>query len=184
METKVSYSELLRDPQWQRKRLEVLQRDDWKCIHCARGDLTLNVHHRMYRKGAKPWEYDESELQTLCEHCHESGHVFREQIDEFLRDLSPPALSLVLGYVQACAGTLGKRRVAEFKIESDTDGINTRTTRGTWLFGFGACICTNTPSVRRVAEAINSKGESISLPQIDEIRQTFERARKEEDAGA
>ena len=39
------YVEKLKDPRWQRKRLEILQRDDWKCYWCKDDKTTLNVHH-------------------------------------------------------------------------------------------------------------------------------------------
>jgi 5-methylcytosine-specific restriction endonuclease McrA len=66
-----SYGELLRDPRWQRKRLEVMQREDFTCQNCGAKNQTLNVHHRYYAKGMKPWEYDDDTLHCLCEPCHE-----------------------------------------------------------------------------------------------------------------
>lgn len=67
MENK-SYSEKLKDPRWQRKRLEIMQRDNFKCKICCSGTTTLNIHHKSYR--GEPWEQDNSELETLCEDCH------------------------------------------------------------------------------------------------------------------
>ena len=71
MENKKTYSELLRSPLWQKKRLRILERDDFTCQHCGCKERELQVHHRIYHKGAKPWEYDDSELITLCSRCHE-----------------------------------------------------------------------------------------------------------------
>lgn len=68
------YRQLLRDPRWQRKRLEVFQRDAWMCQNCHATDRTLHVHHLHYRCGCLPWEYDMSELATLCESCHKQQH--------------------------------------------------------------------------------------------------------------
>lgn len=65
-----TYSEKLRDPRWQRKRLEVMQRDDFACQFCEAKDKTLNVHHVEYIKGREPWEYDNLYLITVCEECH------------------------------------------------------------------------------------------------------------------
>lgn len=70
-ERKPSYWELLRDPRWQRKRLEVMQRDDFTCQCCDKKTQTLNVHHMYYERGLSPWEYPNESLQTLCEDCHE-----------------------------------------------------------------------------------------------------------------
>lgn len=71
--TKSTYSEKLRDPRWQRKRLEVMQRDDFKCRMCGATDKTLNVHHCYYSldRTRMPWEYELESLKTLCEECHE-----------------------------------------------------------------------------------------------------------------
>jgi hypothetical protein len=69
--TKPTYGELLRDPRWQRKRLEIMQREDFTCEFCHRTDATLNVHHGYYERGQMPWEYPDSSLHCLCEHCHE-----------------------------------------------------------------------------------------------------------------
>ena len=65
-----SYIEKLRDPRWQRKRLEVLQRDDWKCRFCGDASSTLAVHHKWYIPEREPWEYPDGVLITLCEECH------------------------------------------------------------------------------------------------------------------
>lgn len=34
----------------------------------------LNVHHRYYTKGSKPWEYSNDALLTLCQDCHCKRH--------------------------------------------------------------------------------------------------------------
>ncbi len=69
-----SYKALLRDPRWQRKRLEVMQRAHFRCERCGNPNLTLNVHHQVYRSGAKPWEYADQELECICEACHQLEH--------------------------------------------------------------------------------------------------------------
>lgn len=66
----VSYFEKLKDPRWQRKRLEILQRDNWTCCQCGATSKTLHVHHTHYRKGADPWDYGGEFLKSLCEDCH------------------------------------------------------------------------------------------------------------------
>lgn len=83
MEKKDNYSELLKDPRWQRRRLEIMQRDDFTCQHCGRKDKTLHIHHKRYVKGWKPWEYKDGDLITLCERCHEieteyNSDIYRE----------------------------------------------------------------------------------------------------------
>lgn len=62
---------MLKDPRWQRKRLEIMQRDNFTCQHCGATDKTLQVHHLWYSKLNKPWEYDDDSYLTLCSRCHE-----------------------------------------------------------------------------------------------------------------
>lgn len=59
-----------RSPEWQKKRLEIMESAGFECRECQSKDKTLNVHHRYYIKGAKPWEYSNSALVCLCEDCH------------------------------------------------------------------------------------------------------------------
>jgi hypothetical protein len=68
---KSTYSELLKDPKWQKKRLDILNRDNFRCCQCGSVKNTLHVHHQYYIKGNMPWEYPDDSLITLCEFCHE-----------------------------------------------------------------------------------------------------------------
>lgn len=83
-EKKVTYSEKLKDPRWQRRRLEVFNRDNFTCVSCNRTDLSLHVHHIKYLPGLDPWEYDHSLMVTYCELCHNTEHLIGDQIDECL----------------------------------------------------------------------------------------------------
>ena len=76
----MNYSEQLKDPRWQRKRLEIMQRDNFKCTQCEDGKSTLNVHHRYYVAHRFCWEYPDFCLITLCENCHKSeGDKYEER---------------------------------------------------------------------------------------------------------
>lgn len=66
----MTYQEKLRDPRWQKKRLEIFERDEWRCRYCFSKDKTLNLHHKEYIKNREPWEYDDTNFITLCEECH------------------------------------------------------------------------------------------------------------------
>jgi len=66
------YSELLKDPRWQRKRLEVLESDNFTCQWCGERTKTLHVHHFVYR--GLPWEIDPGDVATICEDCHWLEH--------------------------------------------------------------------------------------------------------------
>ncbi len=69
-----TYSELLSDPRWQKKRLAIFTRDNWSCVDCGNTKENLHVHHTYYAKGKKPWEYPDSDLRTLCKSCHGREH--------------------------------------------------------------------------------------------------------------
>lgn len=66
----MTYKEKLLDPRWQKKRLEILDRDKWTCQYCDDTETTLHVHHIYYAKSGNPWDTDDSGLVTYCECCH------------------------------------------------------------------------------------------------------------------
>jgi len=66
----MTYIEKLQDPRWQKKRLEVMNRDHWACLHCNKSENTLTVHHCRYN--GEPWEADDQLLITLCMDCHKT----------------------------------------------------------------------------------------------------------------
>lgn len=65
----MTYSEKLKDPRWQKKRLEILQRDEFTCKWCGDSDSTLHVHHIAYYDG-DVWDTPNDLLITLCLNCH------------------------------------------------------------------------------------------------------------------
>lgn len=65
------YAATLTDPRWQRKRLEIFQRDNFACLECSVTTKTLHVHHLSYKPDTQPWEYPDDNFQTLCWECHE-----------------------------------------------------------------------------------------------------------------
>ncbi len=78
-----TYSEKLRDPRWQRRRLEILDRAEFACEECGVEGERLQVHHKAYRSGVEPWEYEDSELIALCGGCHSDRH----EVDQILRKI-------------------------------------------------------------------------------------------------
>lgn len=64
----MTYKEKLRDPRWQKKRLEILDRDNFTCQLCGDKHTTLHVHHNSYSEN--PWDVENSELITYCADCH------------------------------------------------------------------------------------------------------------------
>lgn len=84
---KKTYWELLKDPRWQKKRLEVLNDANWTCEKCKSADKTLHVHHKLYEKGLKPWEYENELLQCLCETCHTMEEYHKGEFNGAVHDL-------------------------------------------------------------------------------------------------
>lgn len=89
-----SYSDKLKDPRWQRKRLEVLQRANWTCECCERNleegnDAELHVHHRWYNYGKEPWEYPDECFSALCKPCHEKTTKAVAWFKDISKILSP-----------------------------------------------------------------------------------------------
>lgn len=74
------YREYLKHPLWQRLRIEVLERDGFRCRKCGKsiGCVSLEVHHKGYIDGRKPWEYPKDVLISLCRTCHELLHFVQE----------------------------------------------------------------------------------------------------------
>jgi 5-methylcytosine-specific restriction endonuclease McrA len=80
-----TYKEMLRDPRWQKKRLQIMERDGFACRKCSATTKTLNVHHGLYYGyGQPPWEYPAATLFTLCEDCHVEEEAHKKHLDEML----------------------------------------------------------------------------------------------------
>lgn len=84
-----TYTEHLKSPEWQRKRLEIMDRDNFTCVSCGTTTKTLNVHHcSNYRKNTAPQDYYDHELITLCGDCHESITINVSQCKEIIMKIS------------------------------------------------------------------------------------------------
>jgi hypothetical protein len=64
----MTYSDKLKNPKWQKRRLEVLQRDNFSCKYCQDTLTELHVHHKEYK--GEPWDAPSELLETVCKHCH------------------------------------------------------------------------------------------------------------------
>ena len=84
---KTAYAEKLLDPRWQKKRLEIMGRDEFACQMCGDSESTLMVHHRYYIWGREPWDYSDEMLITLCGGCHESEHDQKAFFDNYFSEI-------------------------------------------------------------------------------------------------
>jgi hypothetical protein len=102
MATRLSYAEQLKHPNWQRKRLGILERDGWKCLVCESKDKTLHVHHKTYIKGRMAWDYEDSNFEALCEECHEAAHSHKARMDlvlsQYPSDMLGMLASILIGF--------------------------------------------------------------------------------------
>ena len=85
---KTKYAKLLEDPRFQKKRLEVFQRDKWKCQWCFTGSETLHLHHAYYEYGLDPWDYDTATLHTVGKCCHDLADELRKDLHRETAKLS------------------------------------------------------------------------------------------------
>ena len=105
----LSYSEKLRDPRWQRKRLEVMERAGFACESCGDNQSTLSVHHGYYESKREPWEYDSDTLWCLCEPCHKSAEGDRRDLVKAIGRLHPDKGGSVLEVLEVlCNAGLGE----------------------------------------------------------------------------
>lgn len=75
----MSYQKKLQDPRWQKKRLKILERDNWSCTKCGDAENELHVHHKKYT--GEPHEAPDDYLETLCRHCHSLFHFLKTTIE-------------------------------------------------------------------------------------------------------
>jgi hypothetical protein len=98
--------EKFKDPRWQKKRLEIMERDGWKCVKCGDASNELQVNHRFYIKGKDQWDYDNRCLETLCRPCHEIVTDKQRELRNALSLLPSSGLDRAIGFVAglACRG--------------------------------------------------------------------------------
>lgn len=96
------YVAALRDPRWQRKRLEIMERDGFRCRECKTNDVELQVHHKRYKRNAKPWEHEDSIMVTLCRPCHERITELHDRAKFLLGEMNlyelPIAVAMLEGF--------------------------------------------------------------------------------------
>lgn len=107
-----------KDPRWQKRRLEIMDRDEWKCRSCGCEDDTLNVHHAYYERDKKPWEYPDLSLVTLCEACHKRKHDIKKGISSILSRSPKSVEDEVLGYCAAAFCCFDPRMYMDIKPDS------------------------------------------------------------------
>lgn len=88
----MTYADLLKDPRWQRRRLQVFNRADFTCELCGDTTTELQVHHLRYVQGRMPWEYPLADLCCLCRPCHEAQPRTSRELER-VGDILPRVLA-------------------------------------------------------------------------------------------
>jgi len=112
---RAEYQAKLKDPRWQKKRLEIYQRDGFECQACRSKTRTLHLHHWKYFPG-DPWDCPPEYLGTLCEDCHEFETFYRKEIEkdliESLRSMPASAIDALRAAVNSRIENLDKALIA------------------------------------------------------------------------
>jgi len=116
----MTYSDKLKDPRWQKKRLEILERDEWECTNCGDGKSTLHIHHQYYEKSTDPWDYPDSCYTTLCETCHKEIADNKLSLDKLIAKLGYWGIDQIKGYAKAL---LMEDQLDDAEIESTEEAI-------------------------------------------------------------
>ena len=103
--SRMTYSDMLRDPRWQKKRLRIFERDDFQCQDCGYKDKPLQVHHIRYTPKSPPWDTDDDFLITVCDKCHKERQkmeaLVNSEIARLMRHMSPSDMKIFMDSI-AC----------------------------------------------------------------------------------
>lgn len=84
---KIEFKDQYKHPKWQKKRLEILERDNFNCVNCGEDDKQLDVHHGYYEINKMLWEYDNQTMITLCKKCHKDVDVEKRALHKKIAKL-------------------------------------------------------------------------------------------------
>ena len=79
---KTPYQRKLAHPDWQKKRLEVMERDNFRCQNnlCLATDKELHIHHIYYLPNTNPQDYPMDAYITMCHECHEKEELLLKEL--------------------------------------------------------------------------------------------------------
>lgn len=81
----MTYAEKLKDPRWQKVRLQVFEAAGWRCEDCGESTKTLNCHHKYYERNTEPWDYPMEAFAALCNECHDEAGVDMQRVRDALK---------------------------------------------------------------------------------------------------
>lgn len=80
----MTYSDKLKDPRWQKKRLEMFDQFEWQCCNCKSKVNELHLHHKFYLPNRDPWDYEDHYFSVLCSSCHIKEHKKKNPLYELI----------------------------------------------------------------------------------------------------
>lgn len=90
----MDYKEQIKSPKWQKRRLEIMEKDNFTCQLCGDTETMLNVHHLAYHRDRNIWEYDDWELMTLCENCHKDEHSSLDDLTSYIESIKSKGVTM------------------------------------------------------------------------------------------
>jgi hypothetical protein len=118
-----TYVEKLKDPRWQKKRLEVLAAHDWTCSFCSSTVKSLQVHHGCYLPRTDPWDYPENLLHVVCEDCHPVIQAKTNEIFFLIGMLGPCQIDSVLSVVKQWFHPIDNRPEWQIAVEANAESV-------------------------------------------------------------
>jgi len=88
------YRDDLHDPRWLEFRDAIVA--ERGICWCCGTDRSLQVHHLVYYRNRRAWEYYDHEVRVLCEECHEAVHQVANLIWVSCLKFEPHVLELIL----------------------------------------------------------------------------------------
>jgi len=68
----MTFQEMIEHPEWQKKRLRIMNREHFTCQACGANQIQLHVHHLRYPiRGGFLWDVPDEQLECLCKICHQ-----------------------------------------------------------------------------------------------------------------
>lgn len=99
--------EQYKHPLWQKKRLEILEREHFTCEMCGSDDDPLHIHHVYYERGLKPWEYPDNCYRCLCKDCHDFCQERRRRFNRLLAEHGEDELCRFIGDLLSYGHVMG-----------------------------------------------------------------------------
>lgn len=115
----MDYKEQIKSPKWQKRRLEIMEKDNFTCQLCGDTETMLNVHHLSYHRDRNIWEYEDWELMTLCENCHKDEHSSLDDINSYIESIKSKGATIreivaVLGSIDVDLYSGRDRTICDF----------------------------------------------------------------------